>query len=242
MLRKSENIIKNAKKDPKAATILRESFGPNWQQHHATLRKDVRKMRKGIVPIYDTSAEKSKEFLVGTPYATGHAAVTVRNKKDQPFVVLDPSWHEQNPTNQAGIIVHEASHALLKTGDSAAAKNGKVQLITNEEMQDRVNKGQHISEGVGYMRASATDVINGGARVADQRFKDTIHFVDNPHRNADSWHMLAALGQKEAIIDKPRNQHIAIGKQAAKEARRRSHRQRTEANARRGQRLKLRLD
>ncbi|CAG8774972.1 1272_t:CDS:2, partial [Acaulospora colombiana] len=116
MLRKAERIIRTGKKDPNSAQMLKEAFGPNWEQHHDQLKKDVRQMRTANLKVHDSNAATTEaQAKKGQQFGA-----FVRGTAQGPVAHFGSQYHNKDQQQRAGTAVHELSHAVLGTGDHVA--------------------------------------------------------------------------------------------------------------------------
>lgn len=121
---------------------LADSFGPDWRTHLPGIKQDIKKLRTADLHVFDsngqnTQNEASQTFRIPAAYAftsdpTGHDPVTY----------LGNRWHAKpDPRHRAGVMVHELSHAVLKTGDHGlkVAKN-RLRFINSKELKIRKAK------------------------------------------------------------------------------------------------------
>ncbi|PVF92373.1 hypothetical protein CPB86DRAFT_186881 [Serendipita vermifera] len=216
MLRQAERMIKKAKKDPQAQEHLKEAFGPNWQAHLPQLKQDIRRMRTADMRVFDTSADKTKELASNGQSFYGF----VRKDANQaPVAHFGDQWHGSDTTHRAGIMVHELSHAVLRTGDHVAGDPATktISFINSEEaLAHERRKTAKIARDAGYIHSDTTSIKEHGIGDTSPFFTTGINHATNPTRNADSWRALMALGQRE----KERNIAVAQEQREQAQARR----------------------
>ncbi|CAG8635327.1 15244_t:CDS:2, partial [Acaulospora colombiana] len=198
MMKKMEKIIKNAD-NPKNVEMLETAFGPKWRDHHDQLKQDIHKMRHANLQVHDRNPHNSEAAIKDGAFP----AMVIFPKKgagNVPTAYFGTDWHNENRVNRAGTLIHELSHAQLGTGDHIVANSpGPVKFISSREAYARENKipPQDVRRGKGYIDGTTEDVINNGKSALGPSFQTYVTVASNPHRNADSWKVLAALGKKD---------------------------------------------
>ncbi|PVF92374.1 hypothetical protein CPB86DRAFT_186898 [Serendipita vermifera] len=221
MLRQAQKLINKAGTDGRAQQALTDSFGPNWEMQLPKIKEDVGKLRKAEMHVYDSSGQRTQDDKRG-----GQAFnAFVRKEGDTRVAHFGNNWHAKpDPRQRAGTMVHELSHAVLKTGDHLAQHptTGRLKFVNSAEayIKSRKKSGpETIYNGVGYMKAEAGHVIDHGAGVIGADFKTAVELAVNPRKNADSWKALMAFGQREKernkAIAKEQRENAAVRKELA---------------------------
>jgi hypothetical protein len=129
---------------------LTNAFGPNWGDHHDQLKKDVDDMQKAKIKVGHNNGKESDKLKA---HNEGDTFVAHVDRKDvgptEPGKLwLGSKWHDDEKygrANRAGTMLHEISHAVMGTGDNTWDKDGKVEYISKEEANKRLN-GQPENE------------------------------------------------------------------------------------------------
>jgi hypothetical protein len=146
---------------------LRNAFGRNWGDYHDKLKEDVDAMKKAQIKVGNNNGKKSDdERAQGSPFVA-HVDREQSAEKEHGRMWLGSKWHDEEygRANRAGTMLHEISHAVLQTGDNTWEKDGKVEYISKEEANTRLDKlgaaahKESFKEGTGCT-SSKIDHIN----------------------------------------------------------------------------------
>jgi hypothetical protein len=127
-----EEAILKAPTDSAAAAKVSAAFGKDWQSQHDVLKQTITDMKSAKMTMKDTDPGVF-DGERGRPARAAHEPKTGLTK-------FRTTWHNENELHRAGVMIHELSHQVAKTGDHVVASNNK--FVNNREAKSEtgVNK------------------------------------------------------------------------------------------------------
>lgn len=219
-----------------AEARVQAAFGEKWRDHHVDIKSNIDKMRNVKLKM-----GPSDPAVAAKMYNDDESSVAFTSRKDlredeHGMIRLGSDWHKKDygRANRAGTLLHEVSHAVLRTGDNVFHdetdnKNTKYQFIDGDETKKwtdprdgriKVKEGYfgqgHTPDSEGIKDIQTEDVIKHGNDVVSKQWKDQVNNSIDPTGNADAW-KLYGLQQKTQMADEVR-QHTKKCKRPSKQA------------------------
>jgi hypothetical protein len=130
-----EEAILKAPTDTAAAAKVSAAFGANWQSRHDELKKTIAKMKDAKMTVSDTNPKTYDDAKGGKAQRASYDHKTGRTNFGSVWQNRDSELH------RAGVMVHELSHQVAKTGDHVDTSNKKFKFLNSKEADKEEKAG-----------------------------------------------------------------------------------------------------